>query len=101
MFPFTLFGFVIDGWTLFGFFAQFLFFLRMMVQWIASERAGKSYIPVMYWYLSVVGSVLIFVYILRLRDIVLVSGQALALLIYIRNIYLHHRVQSIKEIIES
>ena len=101
IFPFTIFGFVIDGWTLFGFFAQFLFFLRMMVQWVASERAGKSYIPVAYWYLSVVGSMLIFIYILRLRDIVLVSGQALALLIYIRNIFLYHRARSTKEIIES
>lgn len=101
MFPFTLFGFVIDGWTLFGFFAQFLFFLRMMVQWIASERKGRSYIPIMYWYLSVIGSLLIFFYVLRLKDIVLVSGQALAFVIYIRNIYLHHRVKSLDKILEA
>ena len=88
IFPFTIWGFVIDGWALFGFFAQFLFFLRMMVQWISSERAGNSVIPIVYWYLSVVGSLLIFVYAVGRRDIVITAGQFIALAIYLRNIHL-------------
>ena len=95
IFPFTLFGFVIDGWTLFGFFAQFLFFLRMMVQWIASERAKRSYIPVMYWYLSVLGSSLVLVYAIRRRDIVFTAGQFLAFVVYARNILLYGKREAL------
>ena len=44
-------------WVIFGLFAQFLFMMRFLVQWIASERARKSIVPVAFWYFSLAGGV--------------------------------------------
>lgn len=80
-----------DPWVLFGFFAQFVFFLRFVVQWIVSERHKKSIIPLAFWYLSIAGSVLILIYAIKRQDPVFILGQGFALLIYIRNIVLYHK----------
>lgn len=79
----------LDAWVLFGFLAQFVFFLRFAVQWWASEKEKKSVIPIAFWYLSIVGSVMILIYAIKREDIVFIVAQFLALLIYIRNIMLH------------
>ncbi|TSC69119.1 MAG: Lipid A biosynthesis-like [Parcubacteria group bacterium Gr01-1014_70] len=84
----SLFGFIIDGWVLIGFAAQFIFFLRMLVQWISSERQRKSVIPIAYWYLSIVGNIMLFVYALHIKDPVFTIGQTIGLVYYSRNIYL-------------
>jgi lipid-A-disaccharide synthase-like uncharacterized protein len=81
----------LDYLTLFGFLAQFVFFLRFFVQWIHSERQKKSVVPLSFWYLSVVGSIMILIYAVKRNDIVFMAGQFLALFIYARNIYLHKK----------
>lgn len=78
-----------DAWVIFGFLAQFVFFLRFAVQWWASEKEKKSVVPLSFWYLSIIGSVMILVYAIRREDIVFITAQFLALIIYIRNIMLH------------
>lgn len=78
-----------DPWVVFGFFAQFVFFLRFIVQWVVSEKKKKSVIPLAFWYLSIVGSILILIYAIKRADPVFIAGQGLALVIYIRNIMLH------------
>ena len=78
-----------DAWIIFGFLAQFVFFLRFAVQWWASEKEKKSVVPLSFWYLSIVGSVMILIYAIRREDIVFITAQFLALIIYIRNIMLH------------
>lgn len=80
-----------DPWVLFGFFAQFVFFLRFVVQWVVSERKKKSVIPLAFWYLSIVGSLLILVYAIKRQDPVFIVGQGFALLIYVRNIMLQRK----------
>src|SRR5712675_560902 len=77
----------LDWWVLLGFVAQALFTLRFVVQWIASERAGKSVIPLAFWFFSIGGGVLLLVYALYRKDPVFIAGQALGLLVYIRNLY--------------
>ncbi len=42
-----------DGWVILGFVAQAFFTMRFVVQWIASERARKSVIPVAFWFFSI------------------------------------------------
>ena len=76
-----------DGWVVLGFVAQFFFTMRFVVQWIASERARKSVIPVAFWFFSIGGGVLLLVYALYRRDPVFIAGQALGLVVYIRNLY--------------
>ena len=77
-----------DPWIAFGFLAQFVFFLRFAVQWFHSEKEKRSVIPMSFWYLSIVGSIMILMYALKRGDIVFITGQFLALFIYIRNIAL-------------
>jgi lipid-A-disaccharide synthase-like uncharacterized protein len=76
-----------DAWVVLGFVAQGFFTMRFLVQWIASERARKSVIPVAFWFFSIGGGVLLLAYALYRRDPVFIAGQALGLLVYIRNLY--------------
>lgn len=74
--------------VLFGFLGQFVFMLRFLVQWYESERRRRSVMPVSFWYISLVGGSILFVYALLREDIVFMAGQALGMLIYVRNIML-------------
>src|SRR5438876_6222029 len=76
-----------DAWVVLGFVAQGFFTMRFVVQWIASERARKSVIPVAFWFFSIVGGALLLVYALYRKDPVFIAGQALGLVVYIRNLY--------------
>lgn len=76
-----------DGWVALGFVAQAFFTMRFVVQWIASERARKSIIPVAFWFFSIGGGVLLLIYALYRRDPVFIAGQAFGLLVYFRNVY--------------
>src|SRR4051812_10169523 len=77
-----------DWWVVFGFAAQGVFASRFVVQWIASERAGRSIVPTIFWYLSLVGTGMLAVYAVHRRDPVFVLGQTLNTAIYIRNLAL-------------
>ena len=74
-------------WVLLGYLAQIMFTMRFVVQWIASERARASVIPVAFWFFSVGGGVLLLIYALYRRDPVFIAGQGFGLLVYIRNLY--------------
>ena len=78
-------------WLGLGFFAQLLFSARFLVQWIASEKAGKSVVPIIFWYISVAGSLLLLLYAIHRRDPVFILGQSTGILIYSRNLYLIFR----------
>ena len=78
-------------WLGLGFLAQALFSARFLVQWIASERARKSIIPDLFWYLSIAGSALLLAYAIYRRDPVFILGQSTGLFIYGRNLYLIRR----------
>jgi lipid-A-disaccharide synthase-like uncharacterized protein len=76
----------LDWWVLLGFIAQGLFTMRFLVQWIASERAGHSTIPVAFWLFSIGGGLLLFVYALYRKDVVFIVGQAFGVFVYLRNL---------------
>ena len=77
-----------DFFVIIGMIGQILFSMRFIVQWIASERTGKSVIPFSFWIVSLGGSALLLSYALYRKDPVFILGQAPNLLIYSRNIYL-------------
>jgi len=81
-------GFKIDFWTLWGLVAQGLFFLSFVVQWYKSEKMQESHLPVEFWYLRLIASVMLFGYVLVRRDLVFFVATILQSLIYIRNISL-------------
>ena len=76
-----------DWWVLLGFAAQVFFTLRFAVQWIASERVGKSVIPVAFWWFSIGGGLLLLIYALYRRDPVFIAGQGFGVFVYLRNLY--------------
>lgn len=78
-------------WLVLGFVAQGLFSARFLVQWVASERAGKSVIPVVFWHLSILGTVLLLAYAIYRRDPVFILGQSAGLVVYFRNLFLIRR----------
>ncbi|GAB6887074.1 lipid-A-disaccharide synthase N-terminal domain-containing protein [Desulfothermus okinawensis JCM 13304] len=78
-------------WLGIGFFAQALFASRFIVQWIASERAKESVVPVAFWYISLCGGILLFAYATWRRDPVFMLGQCSGIFIYSRNLYLIHK----------
>jgi lipid-A-disaccharide synthase-like uncharacterized protein len=83
-----------DWWIALGYVAQTLFFMRFFMQWIASERAGKSVVPLSFWLFSIGGGFLLFVYALYRRDPVFILGQGLGFFIYLRNLYFILRERS-------
>ncbi len=80
-------------WIAFGLLGNLCFFSRFLVQWIASERAGRSYIPIAFWYLSVVGSVILLVYAVHRRDPVFTLAYLPNSVVYVRNLMLIRREQ--------
>ena len=77
-----------DVWFAFGLGAQLIFTARFLVQWIESEREGRSVIPVAFWVLSVVGGLMTLFYGFARRDAIIILGQLLSLVIYGRNLVL-------------
>ena len=76
----------LDWWVLLGFLAQAMFSARFLVQWIASERAGRSVIPLAFWTFSIAGGVLLLAYALYRKDPVFIAGQAFGVFVYLRNL---------------
>lgn len=80
-----------DPWKIFGIAAQSFFMMRFAVQWLASERAGKSVMPVAFWYFSLLGAMSLLVYGIREREIVIIMGQSVPMVIYLRNLRLIYK----------
>ena len=77
-----------DGWLVFGILAQVVFGARFILQWLASEKAGRSVMPLSFWFLSIAGGLMTLVYGLVRREPVIIFGQALSTGIYLRNVAL-------------
>tara|TARA_E500000178_G_C16621717_1_gene573632 strand:+ start:256 stop:558 length:303 start_codon:yes stop_codon:yes gene_type:complete len=71
-----------------GFLGQGLFASRFIIQWIYSEKKGKSVIPIQFWYLSIFGGLGLLVYAISRQDPVIIIGQVFGIFIYTRNLYL-------------
>ena len=80
---------------LLGLLGQALFFSRFLVQWIASEKMGRSVVPLSFWYFSIGGGGLLLVYAFWRKDPVIVLGQAVGLFVYVRNLMLIHRRRAV------
>jgi lipid-A-disaccharide synthase-like uncharacterized protein len=76
----------VDFGILVGYMAQGLFSMRFVVQWIASERAGRSVVPMTFWVFSIGGGIMLLGYALYRRDPVFIIGQAFGVFVYLRNL---------------
>lgn len=86
-----------DFWLAFGLVAQLLFTARFLVQWISSERAGRSVVPMAFWFFSMGGGLMTLIYGFVKREPVIIIGQGLATIIYLRNIALILKEKRSKE----
>ena len=80
-----------DFWLVFGIAAQLVFGARFVTQWLASEKAGRSVMPLSFWFLSIAGGLMTLVYGFIRREPVIIIGQGLSTFIYIRNLMLIFR----------
>jgi lipid-A-disaccharide synthase-like uncharacterized protein len=71
-----------------GFGGQALFSMRFVVHWLASERARRSVVRVLFWWLSMAGGMTLLAYAHYRRDPVFTLGQAFGLVVYVRNLWL-------------
>ena len=74
-----------------GFTGQGLFASRFILQWIYSEKKGESVIPIIFWYLSIVGGICLLIYAIFRKDPVIILGQSFGILVYTRNLILIYR----------
>lgn len=78
-------------WVALGLGGQLAFTARMLVQWLSSERARRSVVPVSFWWMSLVGASMLILYFVWRKDVVGVIGQSTGWIIYIRNLRLVYR----------
>ncbi len=85
----------ISFWIALGLFGQLLFTSRFLLQWIASERARRSVVPLAFWWLSLGGGAALLAYALWRRDPVFILGQGVGLVVYLRNLALIRAVRKL------
>lgn len=76
---------------LLGVVGQLLLNCRYLYQWYYSERANESLLPLGFWVISAVASLLVVAYSLYAADVVLLVAQSLGLIVYARNIIIYLR----------
>lgn len=74
-------------WVLVGLGGQILFMMRFLIQWLASEKARRSVIPVSFWWFSIGGAAVLLAYAIYRADPVFILGQSLGFFIYSRNLW--------------
>jgi len=75
---------------LIGFAGQGLFFSRFLFQLLLSEKQKKVVTPSIFWKLSLLASVIFFVYGYLREDFSIMMGQSITYFIYIRNLQLQN-----------
>lgn len=74
-----------------GLTAQLLFSLRLLIQWLFSEKENKIVAPTFFWLVSLIASILFFMYGYLRNDFAIMLGQFITYYIYIRNLQLQNQ----------
>lgn len=75
-------------WLIVGFLGQAMFSGRFLVQWMVSEMRRESVVPHVFWWFSLAGGSTLLAYAIWRQDPVFITGQAVGLLVYMRNLML-------------
>lgn len=79
-------------WLSLGLLGQALFSARWIIQWFVTEKTRQSTMPSIFWYLSLLGGLLVFAYGLHKMDPVIILGQ-FGIIIYARNLFFIRQAQ--------
>lgn len=77
-------------WATVALVGQVVFAGRFIFQWLVSEYKKKSYVPIAFWYMSIVGSVILLFYSIHIKNPIFMVSFSLNTLIYVRNLHLLH-----------
>jgi lipid-A-disaccharide synthase-like uncharacterized protein len=78
-------------WKVIGWTGNAVFFSRFFLQWYATEKKKQVVVPVGFWWLSLIGSLLLLIYGLHRRDSVFIFAYLFTWIPYIRNLIIHYR----------
>jgi len=73
-------------WTTLGIMGGVIFYSRFYVQWFVSERRGQSVMPIGFWYMSGVGSLMLLPYAVASQSPIGALSQCFNIVVYIRNL---------------
>jgi lipid-A-disaccharide synthase-like uncharacterized protein len=82
-----------SAWKAIGLLGNVVFFSRFFVQWYATEKKGQVVIPVIFWWLSLTGTLLLLTYAVRQNDSVFILAYLFSWIPYLRNLVIHHRFE--------
>ena len=80
-----------------GIVGQLLLNCRYLYQWYFSEKAKESILPLGFWVISAVASVMVIIYSIYRHEPVLLVAQSLGVLVYARNILIYRGVSNVKQ----
>lgn len=87
---------------LLGFSGQLIMNARFVMQWIYAEKAHSAAFPIFFWYISIAGSFMLIIYgcwhPLHGFDPVIIVSQLLAMIVYVRSVYLQQRMALVKAV---
>jgi lipid-A-disaccharide synthase-like uncharacterized protein len=79
-------------WHIIGGLGLGMFASRFYVQWYATEKKKQVVVPLLFWWLSLVGTFLSLLYaVFYVKDSLVIAGYAFAWIPYVRNLIIHHR----------
>ena len=78
-------------WATIALMGQMVFASRFILQWIVSEYKKKSHVPTAFWFISLVGSLILLSYAVHIKNPIFMAGFSLNTLIYLRNIHLIYK----------
>jgi lipid-A-disaccharide synthase-like uncharacterized protein len=78
-------------WFIVGMTGEAVFLMRFVVQWIASERSKRTVVPIVFWHLSLVGTLMVLAYAVHTLDPVFMLAYSLNMVIYVRNLTIARR----------
>lgn len=81
---------------LIGWLAQGFFFVRFLVQWWASERAGRIVVPTLFWWMSLGGAIGKFTYAFSERSLIFIATPTVNVFVYARNLMLARTGRSLE-----
>ena len=78
-------------WVIIGTLGQLVFFSRWIIQWLSSEKNKSSTIPIAFWWCSLAGGFITFIYAKHINSFPFMLAQGVGLIVYTRNLFLIYR----------